>query len=136
MSEIVKYSAQLTIHENDKSSYSRRRPRRQLTRTAVLGRTVRRITVCGLFKWSTAPAQNRTSGQDHFASGARCENARPSKDGEYFFRYKSFPTRHGVTVPAGVVEAERDQMMHALLAHVAERHGRAGGVEHPLRRAG
>jgi hypothetical protein len=31
-------------------------------------------------------------------------------------------------MPAGVVKAERDQVMHALLTHVAERHRRAGRV--------
>jgi hypothetical protein len=31
-------------------------------------------------------------------------------------------------VPAGIVETRRDQVLHAELAHVAERHRRAGGV--------
>jgi hypothetical protein len=35
-------------------------------------------------------------------------------------------------MPAGFVEADRDQVLHALLAHVAERHQCAGKVAFEL----
>jgi hypothetical protein len=37
-------------------------------------------------------------------------------------------SRHGVTVPARIVQTERDQAMHSLLAHVGKIHRRAGRV--------